>query len=371
MDFSLTEAQQDLAALTRRIASDRLSPQRLREMEAGPDRFDAELWADLGRAGVLGAALPESAGGAGFDLLEQCAVLVELGRAVAPVPYLASVVMSAGAVARFGDAGQRRRWATPAADGRAVLTAAMSEEHADDPYAPTTQARRAAGGWSLSGVKTAVPAGGTAQAYLVPAATDDGLTVFVVTPADPGVTVTRQTVVDGDSAALLTLDDVPVGDDRVLGTVGGGAEVAGWLMARGTVGLCAAQLGVCERALELTAEHARTRMQFGRPIGSFQAVSQRLADAYVDVEAIRLTLWQAAWRVAEGLPSAPEVATAKVWAADAGHRVAHTAVHVHGGMGIDLDYPLHRYFVAAKRHEFELGGATAQLRRLGAELART
>ena len=134
---------------------------------------------------------------------------------------------------------------------------------------------------------------------------------------------------------------------------------------------CALQLGVIEKALELTAEYARTREQFGRPIGSFQAVAQRLADAYIDVEGTRLTVWEAAWRVSEGLPAANELATAKFWAADAGHRVAHTAVHVHGGMGIDIDGPLHRYFVAAKRNEFALGSATAQLRRIGAELAAT
>jgi alkylation response protein AidB-like acyl-CoA dehydrogenase len=147
--------------------------------------------------------------------------------------------------------------------------------------------------------------------------------------------------------------------------------VAGWLVARATVGHCAAQAGVIERALELTAEHARTRVQFGRPIGAFQAVAQRLADAYIDAEAVRLTLWQAVWMLGSG--SAPDeaavaVATAKFWAAEAGHRVAHTAVHVHGGMGIDTSYPVHRYFTAAKHHEFALGGATAQLRRIGAVL---
>ncbi len=124
-----------------------------------------------------------------------------------------------------------------------------------------------------------------------------------------------------------------------------------------------------ERALELTAAYARSREQFGKPIGSFQAVSQRLADAYIDIEGIRLTLWQAAWRLAEGLPSDTEIATAKFWAAEAGHRVAHTAVHVHGGVGIDMDGDVHRYFVAAKHNEFALGGATAQLRRIGVALA--
>ena len=141
-------------------------------------------------------------------------------------------------------------------------------------------------------------------------------------------------------------------------------------MARATVGLCAMQAGVVERALELTAEHARTRMQFGRPIGSFQAVAQRLADGFIDVQAVKLTMWQAAWLLASGDPAADvAVATAKFWAADAGHRVAHTAVHVHGGLGIDVSYPVHRYFVAATHHEFMLGGATAQLRRIGAALA--
>jgi len=135
------------------------------------------------------------------------------------------------------------------------------------------------------------------------------------------------------------------------------------------VGLCAQQLGVLERALELTASYARTRVQFGKPIGGFQAVAQRLADAYVDVEAVRLTMWQAAWLLAEGMPCETEIATAKFWAADAGHRVAHTAVHIHGGVGIDVEYPLHRYFVAAKNGEFTLGGATTQLRRIGAALA--
>ena len=136
------------------------------------------------------------------------------------------------------------------------------------------------------------------------------------------------------------------------------------------MGLCATQAGVIERALELTAEYARNRVQFGRPIGSFQAVTQRLADAYIDVEAVRLTMWQAAWLLSESDAEAgTAVATAKFWAADAGHRVAHTAVHVHGGLGIDMSYPVHRYFTAAKHHEFALGGATAQLRRIGAALA--
>jgi alkylation response protein AidB-like acyl-CoA dehydrogenase len=201
-----------------------------------------------------------------------------------------------------------------------------------------------------TGAKTTVPFATTASAFLV--AHDNQ--VFLVEADD--LEISAQELVDGSDAGTFEFT--------------GGRLIEGltpdWLSTRYTVGLCAYQLGVTERALELTAEYARTRVQFDRPIGSFQAVAQRLADAYIDVAAIRLTLWQAAWRLSEGLDAAAEVATAKFWAADAGHRVAHTAVHVHGGTGIDMSHEVHRYFTAAKRAEFELGGATAQLLKLSA-----
>jgi alkylation response protein AidB-like acyl-CoA dehydrogenase len=381
MDFFPNEGQQELSALTRRILTDRVTEDRLRAVEGGGDRFDPALWADLARAGILASGLPESLGGAGLGLLEQCAVLAEIGRAVAPAPYLASIVLGAGAVARFGTPEQQRRWAGPASRGELLLAAALSEDDGDDPRDPAVQAERVAGRWVLTGVKTAVLGGARADLLLVPAGTPHGTLVFVAGPADDGVAVQRQQVTDGYSAGRLVLDAAALADDRVLGGPGldaselgegpaTGAEITDWLVARGTVGLCALQLGVVERALELTAEYARTRVQFGRAIGGFQAVSQRLADAYIDCEAVRLTMWQAAWRLSAGLPADIAIATAKFWAADAGHRIAHTAVHVHGGMGVDTSYPLHRYFVAAKHNEFALGGATTQLRRIGAALAR-
>ena len=373
MDFTQNEGESDLAALSRSILTGRLTPERLRAAEA--DGFDPALWADLASAGVLAAALPEPLGGAGLGLLAQCAVLTEIGRAVAPVPYLASIVLGAGALARFGTPDQQGRWAAPAGRGELILTAALAEEDGDDPRVPSASAEpvkgdgEVGGEWLLSGVKTTVFAAPLAALILVPAATPLGVTVFLVAPGDEGVTVERQQVTGGGSAGRVTLAGVRLPAGRVLGSPASGLEIADWLVARGTVGLCALQLGVAERALELTAEYARSREQFGRAIGAFQAVTQRLADAYIDVEAVRLTMWQAAWRLAAGMPCDTEIATAKFWAADAGHRVAHTAVHIHGGVGIEVEYPLHRYFVAAKNGEFTLGGATTQLRRIGAALA--
>jgi acyl-CoA dehydrogenase len=359
MDFSLSEAQAELAGLARKILTERDAKER--------------QWADLATAGVLAAGLPESLGGAGLGLLEQCSVLAEIGRAVSQVPYLPSVMLGAGAIAEFGSADQQRRWAAPAGDGSVVLTAALAEEDSDDLLSTSARAERAGGRWRLSGVKTAVPAAPRADLMLVPASAADGVMVFLVQPSDEGVTVQPQELTDSTEAGRLVLDDVALDDSRVLGDPGLGARITDWLASRGTVGLCAVQAGVTERALELTAGYSRSREQFGRPIGSFQAVAQRLADAYIDVEAVWLTMWQAAWLLSTCQPGDPEVAaavaTAKFWAADAGHRVAHTAVHVHGGMGIDTSFPVHRYFTAAKQAEFTLGGATAQLRRLGDILA--
>ncbi|MBV9449864.1 MAG: acyl-CoA/acyl-ACP dehydrogenase [Streptosporangiaceae bacterium] len=341
MNFEQTDEQNDFAGLVRNMISGHGHTE-------GSDRFDTELWHELGKAGVLSAALPESLGGAGLGFGEQCAALVEFGRALAPVPYLPSIVLGAGAIARFGTPEQIARWAEPAARGELVLTAALEDDAA------------------VSGAKTTVDAAPWADAFLVPAATGEGVRVSVVERSDPGVTVEAQELTDGVTAGRVVLDGVRPGADRMLG----GPEVAEWLTAHGTVGLCALQLGVIERALELTAEYARNRVQFARPIGSFQAVAQRLADAWIDVAGVRLTMWQAAWRLAGHFPATADIATAKFWAADAGHRVAHTAVHIHGGMGIDTSYHLHRYFAAAKHYEFALGGATEQLRRIGAELAK-
>jgi alkylation response protein AidB-like acyl-CoA dehydrogenase len=363
MDFTLTAGQEDLGGLARQILTDQVTAARLREHDES--RFDRALWSELDRAGILSAALPEAAGGAGLGLLEQCSVLIEIGRTVAPVPYLASIVLGASALAAFGTPEQQQKWAVP----QAVIAAALAEEENEDPAAPMTTARRADGGWQLTGTKTTVLAGAIAGVHLVPAMTPSGAAVFLVSPGDPGVTVRAQHVTGGDATAIVELTGAVIPDDRVLGGTAPGPDIIAWLARRATVGLCALQLGVAERALELTAAYARTREQFGKPIGSFQAVAQRLADSYIDVEGMRLTLWQAAWRLAEGLPCDTEIATAKFWAADGGHRVAHTAVHVHGGVGIDTDGEIHRYFAAAKHNEFALGGATAQLRRIGAVLA--
>jgi 3-oxocholest-4-en-26-oyl-CoA dehydrogenase beta subunit len=363
MDFSTTEAATDLGGLVRTITESVCTPEHQRELDRLDQRFDRALWAKLIDADVLSTTAPESLGGGGFGVVEEVAVLTALGRQMAAVPYLESVVLAAGALAVFGSESARSDWGAPAVAGEKILTVALDGEMGQGPVRATA----GDGGVTLTGARALVPYGPVADAFLVPAETDTGTSVFVVAATDPGVTVTAVDTTGHGSVAHLDLTRVEVGADRQVG----GDDVVAWLRTRANLGRSAFQLGVLERALELTATYAREREQFDRPIGSFQAVSSRLADGYIDIKGLRLTVTQAAWRLSEDLPSDLEVDSAAFWAAEAGHRVAHTAVHVHGGVGIDTDHPVHRYFLAAKQTEFALGSATGALLRIGRELAET
>ncbi|MEX0581881.1 MAG: acyl-CoA dehydrogenase family protein [Mycobacterium sp.] len=363
MDFTRTDAAQDLSGLVTTIVDAVCTPQHQRQLDSLDQRFDKTLWGKLIDADILSTAAPESVGGAGFGVLEQTAILTPLGRQVAAVPYLESVVLGSGALARFGSDRLRQDWAVPAVAGEKILTVALDGEWGQGPV----QATASDDGFRLTGTRTQVPWGPIADAFLVAAETNSGAKVFLVSANDPGVSITALETTGQGSAGEVDLTGVHLGADRVVGD----GDVLTWLIARRAVGLTAYQLGVLERSLELTAEYARTREQFDRPIGSFQAVSQRLADAYIDIKGLRLTLEQASWRLSEDLPADTEVATAAFWAAEAGHRVAHTTVHVHGGVGIDMDHQVHRYFITAKQTEFALGGATAGLLVIGRDLADT
>ncbi|MGF2944450.1 acyl-CoA dehydrogenase family protein [Mycobacterium sp. Lab-001] len=363
MDFATTEAANDLGGLVDTIVDSVCTPQHHRELDSLDQRFDRELWRKLVDADILTSAAPASLGGDGFGVLEQVAVLVALGHQLAAVPYLDSIVLGAGALARFGSDELQQSWGVPAVGGEKILTVALQGEMGEGPV----RAASAGGGYRLTGTRTQVGFGPTADAFLVPAETDSGTAVFLVAADDPGVSVTAIMTTGRGSVGRLELDGTQVDGARRVG----GAEVVAWLETLGNLGRSAFQLGVLERGLQMTAEYAREREQFDRPIGSFQAVAQRLADGYIDVKGLRLTLTQAAWRVSEDQPADIDVASAAFWAADAGHRVAHTIVHVHGGVGVDTDHPVHRYFLAAKETEFALGGATGQLRRIGRELAET
>lgn len=391
MDFSLGEEQlaveQSAAALFGKMAT----PDRVAVVENGADRFDDVLWAELARADLLGIALPSAWGGSGMGMLELCSLLQAQGRYVAPVPLWSTLVLGAMPVAEFGADSLKERLLPGVASGEVRLTAALNEAVAAGwGLAGVTSASRegqgSAGarasrgwagvraerdgdGWRLSGRAFAVPQAHLATRVLVPALGADGQELAVlVDPAMPGASLERALTTDRQVHPHLTLDGVRVPCDEVLGAPGmvaTGAEVVSWVTARGRTGLCAIALGACEEALRMTASYLDEREQFGRPLSSFQGVLLKAADAAIDIEAVRVTLWEAAWRLDSGRPASEAVAVANWWASEAGQRVVHATQHLHGGVGADISYPVHRYFLWVKQIELMLGSPSAQLAELG------
>lgn len=371
MDFSFTEEEQEVSDLARRILEDKVTHEKLTELESsdGP-RFDRELWGELATANLLGIGLPEAVGGSGLSLLAQSLVLEQIGRTLAPVPYLATIATAADVLAAHGTDAQIDAWVRPAIEGERVLAAAITEPFNREPASPSTTAAREGDGWRLDGVKTAVAAATIADAFVVTASADGRPALFVVESGAAGLTVTAQDTTNREPYGYLELEGVVVSAEALVGgDVAIGAEAISRLLLRSTIGLCATQLGVTEEGLRATAEYTKERVQFQRPIATFQAVGHRCADAYIDVEGIRLSLWQAIDSIEGGRDAKVDAQTAKFWASDGGHRVAHAIVHLHGGMGIATEYFVHRYFAFAKQIEFSLGGATEQALRIGAQLA--
>ena len=370
MDFALTQEQEQLRDLAHQILADHVTQERLKAVDSGTEGFDREAWSAFAQANLVGLGFSEDHGGGGLGFLEVALVLEQIGRHVAPIPYLATVVMGGMPVERFGNDEQRNRLLLPVASGDSILTAALVEPAGDDQTAPATTAKKDGNRWRLDGVKTAVPAAHLAERILVPATTGSGrIGVFALDPRGSGVDLQRQKSTSNERLTQIVLSGAVVEQRDVIGDPEGGREILDWTLERTLAGLCATELGVAAEALRMTAEYTTRREQFGKPIGSFQAVGQRAADAFIDVEAIRLTAYQAAWRLAEGLPATEEVRIAKFWAAEGGHRATYAAQHLHGGIGVDVDYPLHRYYVWSKHIELTLGSAHPQLVKLGALLA--
>lgn len=308
MDFSLDDTQRALGDLARRVFGEHATHDRLKELHAGGQSFDRDLWNALDRAGLLGVGVDEGA------LLEQCIVLIEQGRTVAPVPLWAHYV-------GLGALGSSDGLVSVSFDGETVGAPELEEA-------------------------TSLVAVRDGRAYRL----------------DPrAVSSERRETTAGFPEYEVSFD---IAEASVV------AADASSLHQRAVVALCALGVGVAERALELTASYTSERKQFDRPLGSFQAVQQRAADAYIDAEAMRWTMWQAAHLVENGREATREVAIAKFWAAEGGQRVVSAAQHLHGGMGSDIDYPLYRYTLWAKWIELKLGGATSQLARIGEALAR-
>ena len=362
MDFRLDDDLVEAQGLARAILSDKATTERVREVEGTGTRVDDALWAELGRAGLLGIAVPAEHGGAGLGLDALCVLLEEQGRYVAPVPLWPAAV-AALAVAAHGSREQRDRLLPGAAAGSSRMTLAL-EELGAEPARPRCSAVPDGERWRLDGAKAVVPTPRGASSLLVSAASPDGPGLFLVAADAEGLDWEWAETTTHDLAGNLTLRGAVA---EPLGSVA--ADALGWTLRRATVALAAIQLGVAEGALRLAASYLGERHQFGRPLATFQSVQHQLADCWIDVDAIRVTLWQAVTALADGDAVDRAVLVATWWAGQAGLDVVHRVQHLHGGIGVDVDYPVHRYFLWGRQVAHTLGGPSAALADLGDVLA--
>nr|WP_202418692.1 acyl-CoA dehydrogenase family protein [Streptomyces sp. YIM 132580] len=377
VDFTFSEEQQAAVEAARAVfsgtAPDSVTSPALTPGAVAED-IDRRLWGELASADLLGLTLSEDYGGAGLDPVALCLVLRESAKVLARVPLLESCAV-AMAVERYGESGLAAELLPRAVRGELILTAGANGRTGHDPAELAVTARAegsgaAPPGWVLDGVQSAVPWAQVADRIAVPAHTGEGGAVLaLVDPAQEGVTLADQVSTSGERLAEVRLDAVRVDARELIGAPG----AWDWLRALLTTGTCAQALGLGERVLAMTAEYTGKREQFGFPVATFQAVAVQAADRYIDLRAMEVTLWQAAWRISTGaggpLPAAGDIAVAKIWASEGVRRIVQTAQHLHGGFGADTDYPLHRFHAWAKQIELSLGPAAAHEEALGDLLA--
>ncbi|MEZ5322651.1 MAG: acyl-CoA dehydrogenase family protein [Microthrixaceae bacterium] len=342
-------------------------PPRDRNLRRGP--FRPALWRALAEAGLLGIGLPDTLGGAGMGLLEAACVVEMAARHAAAVPVWETVGLACPVLvdAHLGDGDGASEAGSGSLESRRATPSSPPPGTRWSAIPSTPMSRRPCpprATCTIDGTKVCVPAGAIAAAAVVPCRSTTGeVLLALVDLRSEGVTRTNQQTTAGSPDAVLEFASAT----GVV--VGRGAASLQRAFDQGAATLCAAALGTAAAALDITAEYTKERKQFDVPIASFQAVGHRAADTFIDVQSIRLTAWHALWRLANGEQATDEVAIAKYWSAHSGHRVSLASAHLHGGVGVDRDYPLHRHFIAAKQHELQLGGARPSLLRLGRSIA--
>jgi len=362
MDLGLTEIQQMLKNSAREFLSQECPLTLVREMEENHQGYTDELWRQLVSLGWTGVVFPEQYGGTGGEFVDLAVLLEEMGRSLVPGPFFSTVVLGGLTVLDAGSDAQKRDILPRICAGTLKMTLALTESSASfEPWGIETVASPDGTGYQLEGTKLFVPDAQAADLLLVAARTDaggvpeQGITLFLVPADQAGITVNQLNTIASDRQCEVLLSQVEVPGDAVLGTVGQGWPIIQRCLQRAIVGKCVEMLGGADAVLEMTVEYAKQRTQFGRPVGSFQAVQHHCANMATDVEGCRQIAYQAAWRVSEGLPAQREVAMAKAWVSGAYQRVCSTAHQCHGAIGFTKEHNLQLYTRRAKVQELSYG----------------
>ena len=369
MMLGTTAEQDELRASVRRFLAARAPLTRVRELMESEDGTDRSVWEQAGtQLGLQGLAIPEAYGGAGFSFAEQAIVLEEFGAALYGGPYLASAVLAATALLASRDEGARRDLLPGIASGEVIATLAFTEDDGSwDPASIRMSATKNGAEWKLDGRKSFVLDGHSAGLLLVVASTTAGLSLFAVAAAAAGLTRTALPTLDQTrKLARLEFSDVP---GRLIGSPGDAAAVLDCTLDVAAIALAAEQLGGAQRALDMTVEYAKIRHQFGRPVGSFQAIKHRCADLLLEVESLRSAICYAAAAVAEGSAEVPVIAPlVKAYASETFFHVAAENIQIHGGIGFTWEHDAHLYFKRAKSSELFLGDGDYHRARLATRL---
>ncbi len=361
MDLGLNETQQMLRTSAREFLEAECPTSYVRDMERDERGYTPQFWDKLAGLGWLGLVFPERYGGSELGFVELAILLEEMGRVLLPGPYFSTVLMAGMTIAEVGSEDQKREYLSGIASGRLIMTLALTEPSGRwDAEGVQATAEPSDDGYTLNGVKLYVPNANVSDHIIVAARTGQGeadISLFIVPSNADGLTVTALRTISSDKQSELVLDNVHVPGSALLGEVNGGWDAIEKTLAWGAVGKCAEMLGGAQQALDMTVAYAKQRIQFGRSIGSFQAIQHHVADMAADVEGCRYITYQAAWALAEGLPAEREVAMAKAWVSDACHRVCMTAHQCHGAIGFTKEHDLQLYSRRAKAGELMFGDA--------------
>ena len=365
MELGLDEAQQMLRTTAREFLAAECPASYVREMEEDERGYTEELWGKMAEQGWMGLVVPEEFGGVGMSFFDLSLLLEEAGRAMLPGPLFSDVVLGGMTIADAGNEAVKREILPSLAEGRTIVTMALTEPNARlDAAGIETRAERRRDEFVINGAKLFVPNAHVSDYLIVVARTgneEENVTLFLVPRSAPGVGQELLGTIASDRQSEVVLQDVQAPPSAVLGEVGKGWETVMKVLAWGAVGKCAEMVGGAQAVLDMTVEYAKQRVQFGRPIGSFQAIQHYCADMATDVEGSRYLTHQAAWRLSRGLPAEREVAIAKAWVSDAYSRVCAVAHQCHGAIGFTKEHDMQLYSRRAKAAEVAFGDSDHHL----------
>jgi len=364
MDLGLSEEQEMLKKSARDFLQKECPKRLVRQLDESDEGYSTELWRRMAELGWMGLVFPEKYGGGGRSFLDLAILLEEIGYNIVPGPFFSTVVLGGLAILAAGNEEQKMEFLPRIAGGEMILSLALTEPSASyDAASVETEAIARNGQYVIKGTKLFVLSANVADYILCVARTrktenpEDGITLLLVDAESPGLECTLLKTLARDKQCEVIFDNVTVSEKNVVGKKDEGWPIVKDSLQRAAVAKCAEMVGGAQAALDMAVNYAKERVQFGRPIGSFQAIQHYCANMAMDVSGSRFVTYKAAWKVSEGLPSALDAAIAKAWVSEAYGRVALSAHQIFGAIGFTMDHDIHLYYRQAKAAEIIFGSA--------------